>query len=132
MKHWEVIYETGAHAVVRPENEEDAKEALAEQHRRALAGEPGGPTGHAAERIKRVLVYDSHPGEVTQNVSVDEAKARFAALLDEHAENGVVNLQQLGASIEARPRVASAPHESNYRAKETDELDLSFLPKEGK
>jgi hypothetical protein len=128
MKHWEVIYETGAHSVVCPENEEDAKAALREQHRRAVSGERGGPTGHAAERIKRVLVYDDHPADVPQSVSSDEALARTKDLVKALADdNGVVDLQQLANELEIRPLVASSAHESNYYMGEVDELDLSFL-----
>ena len=126
--HWEVIYETGSHSVVQPENEEDAKEALKEQHRRASAGEQGGPTGHAAERVKRVLVYDDHPANILNTMHKDEALARAKEVVNELAdENGVVDLSAVGREIEYRPRVESGPHESNYRMDETDELDLSFL-----
>jgi hypothetical protein len=127
-EHWEVIYETGSHAIVRPENEEDAKAALAEQHRRAVDGELGGPTGHNAERIKRVLVYDEHPGDVPQDVSADEALARVKDLIKNlQDDNGVINLQELGSEVEARARVVSAPHESNYVMAEAKELPLDFL-----
>lgn len=119
MPYYEVIYETGAHSVLFGENDEAIREGLVEHHTRALNGGPGqlasssskhpshdemhgaaAPVpiaAHAAERVKKVLVYpDAHPGD-----SVD------------HSTQPRVDPD------------AKHPHASNYVMPESHELDLT-------
>ena len=130
MPFWEVIYETGNMSVISVDDEKAAKAGLAEQHRRARDGEVGGPTGHPAERIKRVLVYDTHPGEDQTGLHKDEALARAKELINALAdENGVVDARAVADAFVPVPLDGSAgPHDSKHFAKETDELTLDFLP----
>jgi hypothetical protein len=146
-KHYEVIYETGTMAVVNAEDEEDAKAGLAEQHRRALNGEPGQlpssstahpSTGelqvqtHAAERIKRVFVYDDHPADLTENLAASKEvfTKHVTALIKEHTdENGIVDVVQVASKLQAPVINPDASrHESRFMAEGT-ELELDFLPK---
>lgn len=118
MPYYEVIYETGAHSVLNSESDEQVMEGLNNHHERALNGMrgqlessssrhpshdamhgPGAPVPvatHQAERVKRVLRYDTHPGDSTDfdtSPRVDPASKH--------------------------------PHESNYGMAQTGELDLT-------
>lgn len=126
MPFYEVIYETGAHSIMFVEDENEALEALTVHHERATNGEVGGPSGHTAERIKRVLVYDEHPGSYgeSQAVPTKDVHTAFSAALDKHAVGDLVSVPQLTAELRdiTNPLVESGPHESNYKAPETSEL----------
>ena len=120
MAFYEVIYESGAHSVMACEDEEEMLEGLTEHHRRALAGEVGGPHGGPAERVKRVLRYEDHPNQFNpdQVVPLSEVKALLKG-------NGAeVSVAELTASIRdlTHPIVESGPHESNYRMEEAEEI----------
>lgn len=129
MKHAEVIFETGSKSVVSYSNEDELKSFIAEQHRRAIMGEVGGPTGHPAERITKVLLYDQHPANYLAGGRVD-AKA-LSELVKGMTEDGTVDAQQLTQALrdEVSPVYPNAQgrHESQYKMPETSELDLSFL-----
>lgn len=131
MKYWEVIYENGEHSIMSVEDEGEALAALEVQHERAKAGLPGGPTGHPATRISRVLEYSQHPSEYgsNQNVSADEAKSRFADALKNATVDGVVNIGELESQMRELiyPMVDSEPHDSNYKMKEDREVKLAWL-----
>jgi hypothetical protein len=61
----EIIFESGTRSVGEYESEEEALSAAASQHSRAT-GAPGGPTGHSAERVVAIHLYDSHPGDLPE------------------------------------------------------------------
>lgn len=133
MPFYEVIYETGAHSVVQGDDDEAVIGGLREQQRRALEGEDGGPAGHAAERVKRVLKYDEHPAEYGASMAMgakemmDELSSRMRALADN--QGGQVSIPQavqelilLGSPIMP---ISDDRHASIYKAPEVDELDAS-------
>jgi hypothetical protein len=106
MPFYEVIYETGAHAVCFYDSEAQMKEALSEHHRRAINGERG------------QLVSSSSPHPTTgSNITVDHNAERVLRVLEhsEHPGN--------------HPRVNSAPHEANYSTIPVRELTMEWLPK---
>ena len=132
MPYYEIVYETGAHGVAFYEDDEERDAALAGHHTKALSGERGGPSGHPAERINKVLDYgDTHPGTLNedQTLSADVAKKELdAALKAATDENGVVSITDLTAAIRdtTRPledRNAGSPHDSIFKAKEQGEVD---------
>lgn len=131
MPFYEIIYETGSNSVANYANDEEAAAALAEQHARARNGFPGGPTGHVAERIKDVKVYDKHPADfgAEQAFSKDVATKTVTDLINALSdENGVVSKTELASRIvqtsEALVRDTDRkPNESLYKMKEKRSLD---------
>lgn len=123
---YEVIYETGNHSMASYDTDDEAREALEEQHRRAQEGEKGGPTGHAAERIVKVLKYDSHPASLneSQALPASEVIAAFNKCVSEKAVGDLVSVPEIAASLRelTSPVVESGPHESNFKAEESAEL----------
>lgn len=134
MPFYEVIYETGSKSVAFADSDEEMARGLENQHTRAKSGLPGGPTGHAAERIAKVLVYDKHPDNLnpSQTVSADVAKKVVdAAVKSVEDENGVVALHDLSLNIlgSANPAVDGKDMqqlESMYKMKEQRALDSSL------
>lgn len=126
MPFLEVIYENGEHSIVN-DDDGNAINGIKEQHRRATQGEPGGPAGQQAVRIKRVLRYDEHPGSLyeSQAVSQNELKKWLDDAIKEHSVGDLVSVPEVIASLRngVDPLVVSGPHESNYKAKEAEELD---------
>lgn len=127
----EVIFETGTHSIAEYADENEAREALEEQHRRAVAGQVGGPTGHPAERIKKVLKYHRHPMEAAdnQNVDADVLKEQVNAVIDAKALGGQVSVPEVAAAIRdvTSPLVmGNAPHESDFIMEEIGELTGSW------
>lgn len=134
----EVVYEGGDHSVVSFENESELQSALAEQHRRALAGEDAGPAGGPASRVKKVYLYDEHPTDATPvgndgNMPVD-AKAVTALVTGMTNKKGQLNMHQMVAALrdEASPVYPVDPgkHESYFKADSNSEMKLDFLPKD--
>ena len=127
MYWYEVIYETGEHSVMSAESDEEALRGISEQHRRATAGEPGGPSGIIATRVKRVLKYNEPPGSLyeSQAVPVKEAQKWIDEALKAHTVGDLVSVPELVAALRngVDPLVTSGPHESNFKAKEVTELD---------
>lgn len=124
----EIIYETGTKSVVSVDNREDMLEGLKEQHNRALNGQVGGPTGHPAERIKRVLIYDDHPGNLNPDatLSSDEIKQHVNELLK--ASGDVINLNELASQIRdiSNAHVPTEhPHDSQYKMEPKETIDFS-------
>jgi hypothetical protein len=123
MPFYEVIYETGAYSVVQADTDEAALEGIKAHHARALEGIVGGPTGHPAERVKRVLKYDEHPGDYMGSglVTAKEAKAAVDAV----AVGDQVSVWEAAAAIRnlVDPLANTAAHESNYKAPEVAELE---------
>lgn len=124
---YEVIYETGTHSIISADSDEDALPGLNEQHRRAVEGVEGGPTGHPAERIKKVLKYDKHPMEAAENQNVDAEglKEMVNAVIDEKAMGGEVSVPEVAAAVRAVTSpilLNNDPHESDFVASEVGEL----------
>lgn len=126
MPFYEVIYETGEFSVVSGDSDEEALKGIKEQHRRATAGEAGGPSGIQAVRIKRVLKYDEHPGSLyeSQAVPVEVVQNWFKNAIAENQVGDLVSVPMLVAALRdgVDPQVMSGPHESNYKSKEAAEI----------
>lgn len=132
MNYYEVIYETGAHSVVSGEDDKEVLKGIKAQHERAVNGEPGGPAGHPAERVKAVLKYDKHPGDygaegsVSKEVLKSELNTLTTGLAD---ENGVVSVEQMAAGVRSissaidHGALAESRHASMFKAKEVASLD---------
>lgn len=132
MPFYETVYETGRMSVACYEDDDEAKAAIAEHHRRAVTGQPGGPLGAPAERIAAVYVYDKHPNEYNadQTLSADvaekEVKELIAASKD---ENGVITTDQLAIAVRglSHPMTEVDGFNSRFRMKETKKLNMNFL-----
>src|SRR6516164_7785968 len=99
-KYYEVIYETGTHSIVSGESDEEVLGGLRAHQARATAGDLGGPAGHPAERISKILVYDRHPGDYALSMTSDVAQAELAELIKKVTDaNGVVDTDMLQAEI---------------------------------
>ena len=141
---YEITYETGRVSVAEYATEDEAKSALAEQHRRATNGEPGGPVAThpaglagepnwAAERIAKVRVYDKHPNEYNpdQTMSAEVLKKALDDMIDSGKdENGVVALDQFVLAVRGLSHpMQGREHsfDSVFRMEEKKELNLAFL-----
>jgi hypothetical protein len=129
MSYYEVIYETGAHSVVSGDEKEVLK-GLKEQHRRAVNGEPGGPAGQPAERVKTVLKYDKHPNDFSDNLTAEVATKELTELVKANAdENGVVGSGVLASAARSlnspvdHAALEKSRHASMFKAKEVATLD---------
>jgi len=131
---YEIIFETGSNSVAFADSDEEIAQGLEEHHKRAKSGMPGGPTGHPAERISSVLVYDKHPGDYGQEqaFSKDVALKTVESLIEEHAdENGIVGKHVLTQAIHETSN-ALVPLEkqerlgTQYKMKEKRELDSAL------
>lgn len=129
MPFYEVIYETGSKSVAEYKDDETAISAVKAQHEKATTGQPGGPTGHPAERVVRVLAYDTHPGDLGEGMTMskDVAKKELDAIMKDQGE--VVNVMDLAARVRdlANPHVLDAGvHDSQYKMDEARELKLDL------
>ena len=121
---YEVVYETGVNSIMQVDSEEEALNAIAEQHRRAKMGELAGPQGGPATRVVKALKYDKHPNEWNPGDSLtkDELKKTLPKLIDALAdENGVVPVGVLAVEVRGltHPMLnASEVHGSNFRMEE--------------
>jgi len=130
---YEITFETGRSSVANYADDAEALDACGEQHRRAVAGEPGGPLGVPAERVKVIRKYAKHPNEFNsdQTMSADvlakEAGALIKALSD---ENGVTSIAQLAVEVRALSHPMNAAKkdtfDSNFKMKEESELSFNF------
>ncbi len=135
MPFYEILYETGASSVACYENDEEAERAIGEHHKRAVNGEPGGPIGAPAERIKAVFVREEHPNDynVEGTMSADVAKSEVDALIKAGgaSNKGVIPLDQLAVEVRnlAHPMVVGKENafDSNYKMKADRSLDVKFL-----
>lgn len=133
MPFYEITFETGRSSVALYKDDAEALAANGEQDRRARAGEPGGPLGVPAERVKCIRVYDEHPNEwnVEQTMSADVATKEVGALIKNlKDENGVVLLPVLAMQVQglSHPMVSSkeSSFDSNFKMQEKKELALAF------
>lgn len=131
----EVVFETGRSSVMQVDSEEEALAAMAEQHRRAKAGEKNGPQGGPAERVVKGFVYDRHPDDwnAADTLTGDELKKTIPKLIEALAdENGVVPVGQLSSEVRGltHPMLnMSGPHDSNFRMEEKKVIDGSAIDK---
>src|ERR1051325_6375458 len=126
MPFYELITEPGSHSVAYYENDDEAVQAVKAHHQRAINGEAGGPTGHSAERIVKVLKYEKHPAEfgAEQLVPISQAQT----LLEESARNGLVDVNKVHAALRSQiDALVNDPnkgkHESDYVMQEGGSLD---------
>lgn len=143
MPFYETIFETGSKSVAFYDDDEEALAAAQAHHERAKKGEPGRGkstprndldsdsqqhvTDYPAERIVKLLKYDKHPVDLTedQTMSSDVARKEVDAMLKDKA--GVVNIMELAAQVRdlASPLVDTpGVHESMYKMKEAEVLTL--------
>jgi hypothetical protein len=120
MAFYEVIYENGTHSVMSGDSDEEALGGITEHHRRAVAGEAGGPDGTPAVRIKRVLKYDKHPNDY--NESQDIAAKDVSALIKDMDEVTVPALVDALQSHVHPMVVREGAHDSAFKMEETGEL----------
>jgi hypothetical protein len=102
MPFYETVYETGRMSVAEYQDDDEAKSAIGEHHRRAVMGEVGGPIGQPAERIVAVFVYGEHPNEYNpdQTMSADVLEKELAALVKKVKDkNGVVAVDQFVTEV---------------------------------
>jgi len=142
LPHAEIIYENGESSLAcMDQGEEALVAAVKEHHRRAKNGEPihnsWGPDERpiVATRIARVLIYeDGHPGRevalVSPDVATSTVKDAISAVADAdsevHGPAGMVSLYALADHLLPRVLVEKEhPHDSEYVAQETRELDSS-------
>lgn len=124
----EIIFEPGSKSVLSFDSEDELKSFLKEHHRRAVAGENGGPTGHPAERVTKVLVYKDHPADYAgPAISASTMKSLLDGMTQ---DGGVVDGHQLIQAVrdEMSPVYPAdqGRHESIYK-QSGSEYDLSFL-----
>lgn len=143
---YEIIYEPGTKSVAEYADDTEAQTALQAHHDRAKNGEPGTPQSAirqdiagttnvgtwAAERIKKVLVYDEHPGSYQQDyvVSEEDLKGAFDEALKGSAMQGLVHVPTIVEKLfQAASPIAydAGRHDSQYKMEEARELDLAFL-----
>lgn len=126
MAYYEVIFENGEHSVISGDDD-SVLEGVKEQHRRAANGEPGGPAGIQAVRIKKVLKYDEHPASLyeSQAVPAEVLKNWLDEAISSNQVGDLVSVPEVIASIRdsADPMVVTGPHESNFKMKEHKALD---------
>lgn len=150
-KHAEVIYETGAHSVVSYDDLDELKTGLKAHHRRAVEGDPGSAQdwsersdidpeeargAHAiatrpAERVKRVFLYDEHPGgNDPSNDSVDANTVNTLVAGMTQSDGKLPAFQLISALRDELSPVHPTDqgrHESMYKADGEEMTDLSFL-----
>lgn len=130
---YEVIYEDGSVSVLSGNSDEEALSGVENHHLRAVSGEAGGPAGGSATRVKRVLVYDVHPGDFRADglLSADEVNEELKGLVKAMTDkNGLVNVLALAENLKTivHPMIdAELPHDSRFKMQEERELTLTFI-----
>ena len=126
MPFYEVLFETGDHAIMQSDDEAGIRSFANTHHARAKAGLPGGPAGYPAERIVRILIYDDDPGTLAANpfLSKDVAAETIKAAQKAATKDGVVDINTVIHELAPVAVLPDTPaHESNYAVEETGELD---------
>jgi hypothetical protein len=131
MPFYEIIYETGTKSVVYNDSEEEMLEGVKAQHQRALKGEPGGPTGHPAERVVKIEVYEKHPNEynVEQVMSAEVMTKEVTELIKSKADAGSVSIPEIANAVRglSHPMLDEAgPHESIFKMKSVKTIDKGW------
>lgn len=126
---YEIIFETGNHSVAQYGSDEEARDAVLSHHNRALKGEKAQATNQEmgpAERVKKVLKYDSHPVDYTasQAAVASDVSAAVEEAINENKIGDLVSVPEVAAAVReiSSPLVDSGPHESNYKMPESGEL----------
>jgi len=148
LPYYEIIYEPGTISVAQYESDEEALSALKAHNERAKTGMPATPQSTArtdlapgdvatvgtwpAERIKRVLVYDQHPGDyaIGDLVDAEALKASVTEAIDASGMQGSVHAPTVALAVvdAANPlKDRESVHDSQYKMQEGRELDLSSL-----
>lgn len=134
MPFYEIITEPGTSMIANYENDEEAIGAIKAHHNRAINGDVGGPTGHPAERIVKVLKYDVHPGDYGEEgvIPVDQV----APLMESYTENGLLNVDKFSAALknQVSPLVNdknASRHDSRFVMPESESLDPSLWQNAG-
>lgn len=134
MPFYEIITEPGNSMVANYENDEEAISAVKAHHTKAVTGEVGGPTGHPAERIVKVLKYERHPGDYGSEglIPVDQ----LSAIASQHTKDGLVNVEAfaMGMRNQVSPLVNdnnAGRHDSRFVMPETESLDPTLWQGEG-
>lgn len=126
MPFYEVIFENGEHSVISGDDD-SVLSGIKEQHRRAMSGEPGGPAGVQAIRVKKVLKYDEHPGSLyeSQAVPTEVLNNWLSEAVAENQVGDLVSIPEVIASIRRAgdPMQISGPHDSNFKMAEAKQLD---------
>jgi hypothetical protein len=133
MPYYEVIYENGEVAVLSGDSDKQVLSGLEEHHKRALEGQPAGPAGGAASRVKRVLAYEDHPGDYRASGQVDakdvkkEVDSLVAALTDPAGQVNVLALAEYVKTLVHPMNAIEHAHDSRFKAAEDHEVELTFL-----
>lgn len=145
MPFYEVVTEPGNRSVMSAESDEEALGALKNQHERALKGESGRGKStprhdlepdapqvmdYPAERVKRVFVYEKHPADYNEDMTMSSEVLRkeLDSLLKGEK---VVNVMEFAAKIRdlvnpIHNEEDIGRHDSQYRMKEDKELKLPW------
>lgn len=132
MAIYEIIFEDGSYSKADYGSNEEALQACQAHHERAIKGMPSlEGTNVPSTRVVKIFRYDSDPGDIYENqtMSDDMVKKYLDAIVKAATENGVTDLRQVAAAIRdlSNPMQDSEPHESNYKAKEAEELTLPWV-----
>jgi len=126
MPYAEVIFEPGSHSVIQYDNEEELDGFLKEHHRRALAGEDGGPTGHPAERITKILLYDNHPADYPASVNAASLNDLVSGMAKENELDGNQLISAVRDEMSPIYPISQGRHESIFKM-DGAEKSLDFL-----
>lgn len=124
---YEVIYEDGSSSVMTADSDAEALEGIKEAHKRATSGQrslQSDPNSPPASRVKRVMVYKTHPNEYNVDQVIDSKEASEAVKALTSSER--VSVPELVSTLRGltNPLIDNAaPHESKFQMKETRELD---------
>lgn len=137
MNYYELIFEDGTYSVTCAESDEAVLPGIQEIQRRAVNALPAvgtadwEPNAPPPSRVKRVLVYPDDPTDMhPTSTSADEFKKSLKDVTD---ENGVIDYAALRLHVNnlRQPVQDTSPHESNFLAPETRELDPADWAAEG-
>jgi len=127
-KYAEVIFEPGSKSVMSYESDDELQGALKAHHNRAVSGADGGPAGNPAERVHKVITYDSHPADDNGGMVKSDAVSTLVSGMTK--DDGTLDANQLISALreEMSPTYPQdqGAHNSMYKAEGT-EYDLAFL-----
>ena len=113
----EIIFESGTRSVGEYASEQEVLSAAATQHSRA-SGEAGGPTGHMAERVVAIHLYDVHPSDLP-DPSAEVLEAELAGInAAEGAMEAAAKIRDLTSPMVDEPEAG----ESMYKMEATKVL----------
>lgn len=129
MPYYEIITEPGSSMIANYENDEEAIAAVSAHHKKAITGEVGGPTGHPAERIVKVLKYEVHPGDYGKESLLPADQV--APLMESFTKDGLLNVDEFASALknQVSPLVNNENanrHDSRFVMPENESLDPSL------